>query len=546
MANNLTVTYKGNEIHTASASGSATLNTEGKYMEDNVTLDYTFESGGSSGDDVIFIDYDGTVLHSYSATDFANLSEMPANPSHTGLTAQGWNWTLADAKSYVADYGMLVIGQHYTTNDGKTRIYITLVDGRLAPKFGLAINGTIAIDWGDGTSDTLTGTSTSLNSPSYIEHTYSASGNYIIEVEVTTGAARIYGINAKCVLLTKDRFAYDYSYQSAIQKVEIGSDISIGSSAFAGCFSLESITIPSNAMFYAPNSCFSDCYNLKGLVLPTSTPLSDYIVGGCRSLYYVSIPKMIGSVNVGQYAFNTCSSLKMLTIPEGITTIEESAISQCRNLHRIVIPNGITTIKSNALAGSPLHISSLPSSVTVMASILSLIETDQFTFPNGITSLPTYLFNGNTNLRSATFPQSITKIYSGTFDSTMLKNINIPEGITEIEGRAFYVCKALVAITLPSTLTTMQPYTFYDCRSLSGITIPTNVTSIGNYCFYDCYGLGEIRFEGATPPTIGGSSAFGDIPRDCKIYVPRGSLSAYTSATNYPNSNKYTYVEYDP
>ena len=45
--------------------------------------------GGSSGNDVIFYDYDGTVVASYSAADFANLSAMPANPTHEGLTAQG-------------------------------------------------------------------------------------------------------------------------------------------------------------------------------------------------------------------------------------------------------------------------------------------------------------------------------------------------------------------------------------------------------------------------------------------------------------------------
>ena len=38
--------------------------------------------------DVCFWDYDGTLLYSYSAADFANLSELPANPSHDGLTAK--------------------------------------------------------------------------------------------------------------------------------------------------------------------------------------------------------------------------------------------------------------------------------------------------------------------------------------------------------------------------------------------------------------------------------------------------------------------------
>ena len=52
-------------------------------------------SGGGSVSaprkDVNFYDYDGTIVASYTTAEFANISALPANPSHTGLTAQGWN-----------------------------------------------------------------------------------------------------------------------------------------------------------------------------------------------------------------------------------------------------------------------------------------------------------------------------------------------------------------------------------------------------------------------------------------------------------------------
>ena len=53
-------------------------------------------------------------------------------------------------------------------------------------------------------------------------------------------------------------------------------------------------------------------------------------------------------------------------------------------------------------------------------------------------------------------------------------------------------------------------------------------------------GLHQIH----TIPPIAINSSFTDIPTDCIIYVPQGSLSAYKSASNYPNPNTYTYVEY--
>ena len=102
--------------------------------------------------DVNFYDYDGFRIYSYTAQEFLALESMPANPTHEGLTAQGWNWSLADAKTYVTDYGMLEIGQTYITDDGKTRIYISLDEGRLSPYLGFAINGTATVDWGDETT----------------------------------------------------------------------------------------------------------------------------------------------------------------------------------------------------------------------------------------------------------------------------------------------------------------------------------------------------------------------------------------------------------
>ena len=55
--------------------------------------------------DVILIDFDGRILYSYSATEFANLTELPTIPvlKYSFLQQDGWNWTLADAKAYVLE-----------------------------------------------------------------------------------------------------------------------------------------------------------------------------------------------------------------------------------------------------------------------------------------------------------------------------------------------------------------------------------------------------------------------------------------------------------
>ena len=251
-------------------------------------------SSVANSKEVNFLDYDGTILYSYTAAEFAALSSMPANPTHDGLTAQGWNWSLANAKAYVAKYGKLNIGQMYITNDGKTRIYIHLEEGRTSPVLGVCPNGTVDIDWGDGTThDTLTGSSTST-AVYTSAHNYAAPGDYVIQLTVT-GSMGFRGNGLLMYASNSDN--RNYVYKNAIQKVELGSGVtSISNSAFNYCYSLSSITIPD------------------------------------------------GVTSIGGYAFQNCSSLSSITIPDGVTSISDSAFYNCYSLSSITIPDSVTII----------------------------------------------------------------------------------------------------------------------------------------------------------------------------------------------------------
>lgn len=216
-----------------------------------VVVDVSGSGAEVEESDVNFIDYDGTILYSYTASDFANLSALPANPSHAGLTAQGWNWSLSDAKTYVAEYGKLWIGQMYITSDGKTRIYIHLDDPDfLSPYLSIAVNGTVAVDWGDNSStDTMTGTS--LTTLKYQLHEYSTIGDYAITITVTSGGFEFHSssTNYTNVLRTVGEENYrarSRAYSTAITKIEIGSSVSIGNYGFNSLGRCKSITIPSS------------------------------------------------------------------------------------------------------------------------------------------------------------------------------------------------------------------------------------------------------------------------------------------------------------
>ena len=301
-----------------------------------------------SANDVTFYDYDGTVVASYSLAEAQALTSLPAGPFHEGLTFQGWNWSLEAIK---AMNRAVNIGAIYTTNDGKTRIYITLGEGRTSPLLGCCPNGTVIVDWGDGTTpDTLTGTS--ISTIKYTPtHNYTSPGNYVISLTVngTCGFLGSSTSNDHCYLLkystTKD--ARNRYYQNAITKIEFGDGVtSIGANTFNSCCSLTSLTIPDGVTSIGANT-FSSCYSLTSLTIPdgvTSIGASAFYY--CDSLTSLTIPD--GVTSIGEYTFQNCHSLTSITIPDGVTSIGKYVSNSCYSLTSLTIPNGVTSIISNA------------------------------------------------------------------------------------------------------------------------------------------------------------------------------------------------------
>lgn len=344
----ITISYKGATIAEISASGTTTLETAGKYCEDDISLAYVKPSGGVSvpPNDVNFIDYDGTIVASYSAADFANLSAMPDNPTHTGLTAQGWNWTLADAKAQVLISGGLDIGQMYITDDGKTRLYITLFDSvKLSPTlyFNQSVSNGVSIDWGDGsTAETVSGTG-NLNAT----HTYSHMGDYVITLNVTNGTLKL-GNATTSVISSATDTRY---YRSILTNVEVGSNCSFQYGSFNSAQSLKTITIPKTTTNVWVSSLFAFAQSLRCIVVPdTVTSIgSEFARGIMYTLQMVSLPKSLVTVNhTNQFLY--CYNLKRITLPP-ITSIQQQMFMGCETLTKIVIPSTVTSIGASAFSG---------------------------------------------------------------------------------------------------------------------------------------------------------------------------------------------------
>lgn len=308
-------------------------------------------SGGGGGiepNDVNFYDYDGTLLYAYSAADFANLSEMPANPTHTGLTAQGWNWTLADAKTYVATYKWLDIGQMYTTSDGKTRIYIEIPADAPADqmtfyvRFTQSVGRGVTVNWGDGSAEeTFTGTSAANRS-----HTYAAVGKYTITLNVTSGTLRFVGTSSYAIYGSTGN-GYN---KNRIHKVEIGNSVTeLGQYLFYYCQNLESVTLPKTITQEIGVYCFQYTPSLRHVTIPNQVPsIGNYLFSNSR-VSSCSLPKSVNSI--GTYIVHYSYHLDRIVIPPNVTSIGATAFYYTC-LKKIVLPSGVTSIGSNGMTNS--------------------------------------------------------------------------------------------------------------------------------------------------------------------------------------------------
>lgn len=365
----------------------------------SVAITTNVSGGGGSVEekDVNFYDYDGTLTNSYTKTEFLALTELPENPTHQGLTSQGWNWSLADAKAFVNTYNeILDIGQMYITNDGKTRIYITLDNKSfLSPYVGFAINGTATIEWGDGTSDTVTGTSTSK--VIYTQHTYSNTGNYVIKLS-STNLIDIIGFAGSfncCGLISSNDEFVSKIYPNSVTNIELGSNIRLGLYALGGLSSLKTITIP-KGISLAMHSYFYQCYSLKYLCIPDNvTATYNNMCAYCYGLEKVILPNNLTNLAYG--AFSSCYSLERVTIPRTVATIYGGVFNNCYSLKEITLPSNITFSSASSLLGSAYQLKSvnLPSSLTVIPSSMFYYcyTLKRINFTGNVTSIASSAFS---------------------------------------------------------------------------------------------------------------------------------------------------------
>jgi len=178
-----------------------------------------------------------------------------------------------------------------------------------------------------------------------------------------------------------------------------------------------------------------------------------------------------------------------------ITTIPNNAFQGCSSLIGITIPNSVKSIGEQAFEYCGF------TSVTI---------------PNSVTEIGVRAFKNCEDLINVTISNSVTVIKSGTFVTCLsLTSVTIPNSVTDIEGSlwtsgAFEFCFSLASVTFSPTskVTSIGPLAFAGAV-IENITIPNSVTSIGDRAFNGCTSLTSVTFQGTIPSSGFHSDAFG-------------------------------------
>lgn len=291
----------------------------------------------------------------------------------------------------------------------------------------------------------------------------------------------------------------------------------IGVAAFESCQRLTSITIP-NSVIAIGEMAFCDCDNLMSVTIPDSvTKIGNEAFALCNSLTSIAIPNSV--IEIGNYTFSECSSLTSVSIPNSVTEIGRGAFACCTKLkafygkyassdNRCLVIDGVL----NSFAPAGLIEYTIPNGITSIgdSAFESCSSLASITIPNSVTSIDYRAFSGCS---------SLTAFY-GKFAS-MDNRCLIVCGVLN----SFAPAK-LTEYTIPNSVTEIGDWAFDNCDSLTSVTIPNSVTSIGWWVFSDCISLKTVICKAEIPPKLGRDA----LPEFETLIVPEGCEEAYLNS----------------
>ena len=263
----------------------------------------------------------------------------------------------------------------------------------------------------------------------------------------------------------------------------------------------------------------------------------------CSNMTDIKMPNTI--TKIGSVAFSSCYALTDMSLPNTVTALGSWAYSHCRSLTKVYIPKSLTDIGNLALIGcenvtsmeveqgNPVFDSRDNCNAIIMTATNTLVAGCQTTvIPNTVTSIGRSAFYDCANLTNITIPTSVTTIEEAAFyRCRKLREVEIPDMVTTIGEAAFTLCQGLVSVKIPDNVVSLGKEAFEYCHDIKTLVLGSSLADIGDNAFHNCYNLKEITVKATTPPTCGTKGVFTGVNKEvCELIVPSVSVDLYKAA----------------
>ena len=288
---------------------------------------------------------------------------------------------------------------------------------------------------------------------------------------------------------------------------------------------------------------------------------------------------------IGADAFNGCTNLQNISLPNSVESVSERAFFNCTNLEAITLGARLRNCGAKAFNNCinlySLHISSImdwckitftdKTSNPAYYSQALLVDGEKITkinIPNGLASLSAYAFCGNIYVDTVAIPSSLQSIGVGAFEEcTNLRRVEISDiskwsaiefgnetanplsitqelylngglvtsvnivGIEKVSAYAFINCTSIREFSSDNSLLSIGDNAFRNCTSLATAELGSGIKEIGAQGFMNCSALQLVTLNAANPPLLANDDVFSFNSKERKFAVPATSLDAYANDT---------------
>ena len=275
-----------------------------------------------------------------------------------------------------------------------------------------------------------------------------------------------------------------YSCQS-LTSVQLNQGLkTISSSAFYACSALVDIELP-EGLEYIGYEAFGSCSSLSSIEVPGSViTMGSGIFRGCKRLTSASIKANISSLP--ESTFDDCSSLATVELSPSIVKIDGYAFSDCTNLSDESVFADIKEFAYFSLRNCAFTEFDLTGKTVGHGVLAGCANLQSVVLPEGMTELPSNIFQDCTSLKTVSLPSTLEKIGTSAFSESGLTSIEIPVSVTSIASSAFSYSR-LKELTIPATVTSVGGGFVSYCSDLMALYWNSTVEVPYSYDVSGCF-----------------------------------------------------------